>query len=103
MLTGLETMGIRTMAHFFHGLLADLVARSDPAAGLAAFERAIVVSGGSGERFYLAELLRRRGELLALAGNAGEGRATLVQALSLARAQGAETLVRRVEETLAAL
>ncbi len=103
MLTGLESMGIRTNAHFYQGLLADLVARADPAAGIAAFERAIVVSGGSGERFYLAELLRRRGELLAQAGNAAEGRATLAQALSLAKAQGAAVFEERVERTLASL
>ena len=100
----LEAIGMRALSHFFHGLHADLAAsRGEIQAALTAFERAIAVSDASGERFYLAELRRRRGELLVRLGSEEEGRAELAAAVTLAREQGAGGLERRALETLSAL
>ena len=98
----LDAMGVKVFAHFFHGLRADLVdSRGDPEAALTAFEQAIAVCEAGEERFYLAELRRRRGELLIRVGRHDEGRAELRDALQLAREQRAGGLERRVLLTLA--
>jgi class 3 adenylate cyclase/tetratricopeptide (TPR) repeat protein len=99
----LDTIGVSAFSHFFQSLRADLVAaQGGPEAGLAAFEHAIAITATTEERFYLAELRRRRGELLLRLGRDDEGRAELRGALMLAREQGAGGLDRRVRETLAA-
>jgi class 3 adenylate cyclase/tetratricopeptide (TPR) repeat protein len=93
----LEEMGLRALSHFFYGLRADLLAvRGDLVAAVQAFEEAILVSDAIEERFYLAELRRRRGELLVRLGREAEGRAELLDALTLARRQGAGAFERRI-------
>ena len=54
------------------------------------------------ERFYLAELRRRRGDALARLGRRDQGRTELLAALALAREQGAGGLQRRIARTLLA-
>jgi tetratricopeptide (TPR) repeat protein len=96
----LETMGMKALSHFFHGLRADLLAvRGDLEAALEAFEEAIAVSDAIDERFYLSELRRRRGELLVRLGREAEGRAELLDALTLARRQGAGAFEQRIRES----
>jgi class 3 adenylate cyclase/tetratricopeptide (TPR) repeat protein len=101
MLNQLEVVGMRALLHYFHSLHADLLATEGRLeAALASFERSIAVSEATDERFYLAELLRRRGELLARLGRKDEGHAELLKALTLAREQGAGGLERRTRESL---
>jgi class 3 adenylate cyclase/tetratricopeptide (TPR) repeat protein len=97
----LDALGVRALSHFFHGLRADLLAdRGDVEAALSAFEESIAVSDAIEERFYLAELRRRRGELLLRSGREDAGQAELLDALRLARDQGAGAFERRIRETL---
>jgi class 3 adenylate cyclase/tetratricopeptide (TPR) repeat protein len=104
MLQQLEAVNMKALSHYFHGLHADLLAaQGQLESALTSFERSIAVSEASGECFYLAELLRRRGDLLVRLGRDREGRAELRRALVLARDQGAGGAERRTRETLSAL
>jgi predicted ATPase len=76
------------------------------AEGLHALDEALATAERSGERFYLAELLRLRGELtLARSGPAGrdDAEACYQRALDLAREQGAVPLQQRASMSLALL
>jgi tetratricopeptide (TPR) repeat protein len=98
----LERSGVLTLSHFFRGLYADAVAATaDEESALEAFEDAIATSHRLDERFYLAELRRRRGELLLALGRPEDGRAELEAAVELALEQGAHGLELRARETLA--
>jgi predicted ATPase len=57
---------------------------------LGALEQALAISKQTGERFYLAELLRLNGEILAKQGNAVEAEHWLRQSIEVAREQQAK-------------
>jgi predicted ATPase len=71
---------------------------------LDAIEEALALSGRTGERFYLAELWRLKGEALARrGGTAAEAERALGEALRVARAQGARLLELRSAVSLCRL
>lgn len=87
---------------YFEALTAFALARAsgrvEPA--LAELERCLSRVQQGGERWYLAELFRMKGELLIERDGEGAGSEWLERALETARAQGAEALVQRVEASL---
>jgi tetratricopeptide (TPR) repeat protein len=66
----------------------------------AALDDAIGIALRHGERFYLAELLRFKGELLARQGRAGDAERCLDEALGVARSQRARLFELRTAATL---
>jgi adenylate cyclase len=70
---------------------------------LDALAQALVMSERSGERFYLAELWRLKGEVLARKGSASDGEHWLREAIRLAREQGARLLELRSAVSLCRL
>ena len=66
----------------------------------AALDDAIGIALRHGERFYLAELLRFKGELLAREGRAGDAERCLDEALGVARSQQARLFELRIAATL---
>jgi DNA-binding SARP family transcriptional activator/tetratricopeptide (TPR) repeat protein len=94
--------GWRIIVPYDRSLLARLyLTTARVAEGLSAIEEGLTVAGETGQPFWTAELLRLKGELLERSGAPpAESRQAFVQALELARAQGARALVRRVEESL---
>ena len=85
------------------GLLAEtstLAGRTDDA--LRTYDEAVAFSERSGERYYLSDILRRRGELRLATGDATGGEGDLRDALDLARAQRARSLELRAATSLAA-
>lgn len=101
--------GFSTPAHL--GLFGEAqLAAGDPAGALASVEEAVGIAERTGERWYLAELLRLRAEACwALDAGArppgaeARARATLRDALAIARAQGALPLEARVLASLGRL
>ncbi|MDQ6945679.1 MAG: AAA family ATPase [Actinomycetota bacterium] len=100
----LEKAGFRIWMTVGRVLLSDameVAGRTREA--LAAAEEGLALTAG-GERFYEAELDRRRGELLATCpGRDADADASLRHAVSLATAQGAATLRDRAESAIARL
>ncbi|MCL4801451.1 MAG: AAA family ATPase [Burkholderiales bacterium] len=78
------------------GLLA--AGRLDEALG--AIDEALAISGRTGERFYLAELLRLKGKVLAERGSNAEAERWLHEAIGVARAQGARLFELRAAVSL---
>lgn len=95
-----------TGMHVLEPFLLALQAEVEQQAGLlddalASAEEGLVAVEDTGNRFYEAELRRRRGELLAaLPGNAGDAEKVLLEALEVARSQGAFTLEARARSSL---
>jgi DNA-binding SARP family transcriptional activator len=96
--------GWRLLVPYDRGLLARLyLAAARPAEGLGAIEEGLTTARDTGQAFWNAELLRLKGELLEASGAPqAESLQAFSDALELARAQGATTLVRRAEESLQA-
>jgi DNA-binding SARP family transcriptional activator len=94
--------GWRIIVPYDRGLLVRLcLAAGRVAEGLSAIEEGLTVAHETDQAFWTAELLRLKGELLEASGaSPGASRRAFLDALELARAQGARMLVRRVEESL---
>jgi predicted ATPase len=76
-------------------LAAGLLGAGRLREALEALDRALAITGETGERFYLAELLRLKGEALARGGAAAEAEPWLRQAIGRAREQEAKLLELR--------
>ena len=88
------------------GLIAQAYARSaEPQKGLMALEEALTVAETSGERYYLAELNRLRGELLLISdpSNHAAAERCFRTSIEIARTQEARTLELRATTSLARL
>ncbi len=88
------------------GLLAEVhLKRGETEAGLRTIDEALVVAHRTGERFYEAELFRLRGllQLSENGGSAGVAEQSLLQALEIARNQGAKLFILRTAVTLGRL
>lgn len=94
--------GWRLLVPYDRGLLTRLyLAAGRTAEGLDAIEEGFTVARDTGQDFWTAELLRLKGELLEASGAPpAESRRAFSEALEVARAQGATTLVRRADESL---
>jgi len=92
--------------HFFSfhaALLADARLRAGQhALAMTAVEEGLIRARDNGDRFYLAELHRLRGELLAhpSIGEAKNAEASFQMAISIAKQQGAVTLQERAHKSL---
>jgi predicted ATPase len=71
-------------------LVKGLIAAGRLDEALGALDRALATSARTGERFYLAELLRLKGEILARKGNLSEAEHWLHEAIQVSRQQGAK-------------
>jgi predicted ATPase len=71
-------------------LVKGLIAAGRLNEALGALERALATSARTGERFYLAELLRLKGEILARKGSVSEAEHWLNEAIQVSRQQGAK-------------
>jgi adenylate cyclase len=80
--TAYQTYGVSL---YVQGLIA--AGRLDEA--LAGLGQALAISAKTGERFYLSELWRVKGEVLALQGKTAAAEESLAEAIAIARAQGA--------------
>lgn len=111
-LDGLSRMGTNIGRPYFLGLLADARQRHGRTeAALQALDEAVAVAEGTGERNWLAEHHRLRGDLLAQraaeadrAGRAklrGVARESLIRAVGVAEAQGALGFLSRARSALA--
>ncbi|MDQ3777807.1 MAG: AAA family ATPase, partial [Actinomycetota bacterium] len=101
-LAQLRELNSQTLEHMFLGLRADVLAANGATdAAIAAYGDALAVSERSGEAFFRAELLRRRGLLLARTGE--DGSDDVRSAAELAARQEAWELERRARESLAAV
>jgi class 3 adenylate cyclase/tetratricopeptide (TPR) repeat protein len=80
-----------------------LVAANRLEEALGALTQAIAISEKTGERFYLAELLRLKGDVLAKIGRGAEAEDALRAAVELARQQGARLFELRSTASLAGL
>jgi class 3 adenylate cyclase/predicted ATPase len=67
---------------------------------LEAVERAVAMAERTGERFYLAELMRLKGEILARAGSTAQAERALRDAIELARRQAAKLFELRAAVSL---
>jgi tetratricopeptide (TPR) repeat protein len=96
------TRGFRLFVPYDRGLLAQACLAAELLEeGFRALEEGTTVARETGQRFWDAELLRLRGELLAASGApAGEVRRMFQEALDVATRQGATALVRRAERSL---
>lgn len=95
--------GTQALAYqpFWIALRAEGLAAADRLdEALAALDDAIGIALRHGERFYLAELLRFKGEILAREGRAGDAERCLDDALRLARSQQAGLFELRIAATL---
>lgn len=93
-----------TYRPFGLALFAEALAAADrPDEALAAIAEALALTDRTGERFYLAELWRLRGETLARRGATAAGERALEEALRVARAQGARLLELRSAVSLCRL
>jgi predicted ATPase len=93
-----------TYRPFGLALRAEALAVADRIeASLDAVEEALALSKRTGERFYLAELWRLKGEALARQGAAADAERALGEALRIARAQGARLLELRSAVSLCRL
>lgn len=98
-----DYIGTRALAYqpFWIALRAEGLAaagRLDDAR--AALDDAIAIAARHGERFYLAELLRCKGEILARQGSSGDAERCLDDALAVARRQRARLFELRSAATL---
>ena len=71
-------------------LVKGLIAAGRLDEALGALERALATSARTGERFYLAELLRLKGEILVRKGSLSEAEHWLHEAIQVSRQQGAK-------------
>jgi class 3 adenylate cyclase/predicted ATPase len=71
-------------------LVKGLIAGGRLEEALGALDRALATSARTGERFYLAELLRLKGEILARKGGLSEAEHWLHEAIQVSRQQGAK-------------
>ncbi|HEV8635609.1 MAG TPA: hypothetical protein VG370_15395 [Chloroflexota bacterium] len=101
----IRALGSKEFLTYFLSLLAEGLARAgrpEPALGVAT--EALAVADAGGERFYVAELRRLRGELLrATGGDASEAAGCLRAAVETARRQHARTLESRALASLQSL
>jgi predicted ATPase/DNA-binding winged helix-turn-helix (wHTH) protein len=97
-LAAIRALGSEDFKTYFLGLLADTLAKNGQVeTALEVLAEALVAVERTGERFYAAELHRRKGELLLEAGRERAGAARCFEtALRIARQQGAWALERRV-------
>jgi tetratricopeptide (TPR) repeat protein len=97
-----QRQGVKSMSTMFLAMLAE--ASSDPIEGLQFIQKALALARENGERFYLAELYRLRGELLlAGPGAQAEARINFRRAVHISRLQGALSLELRAALSLARL
>jgi DNA-binding SARP family transcriptional activator len=97
-----QRQGVMSMSTMFLALLAE--ASNDASQGLRLLNEGLALAGASGERFYLAELYRLRGELLlASSGGEVEAETSFRRALHISRLQGALSLELRTALSLARL
>jgi predicted ATPase/DNA-binding winged helix-turn-helix (wHTH) protein len=97
---------VQYLTPFVAALAQGIAARGGLENALAALEGMLARCGRTGERWYLAELLRLRGELRAARpgpGFSAEGEVDLQEALSIAREQGAVSWELRASTSLAEL
>ncbi|MEX3962232.1 adenylate/guanylate cyclase domain-containing protein [Paraburkholderia sp. EG286B] len=88
---------------YFLGLLADCQGRAgDVEGGLRTLKQAMAIVDATGERFYEAELHRLEGTMLQGA-SSEEAQACFLEAIAVARAQGARSLALRAASSLARL
>ncbi len=88
----------------FSERLAETLAKSgETAAGLEMLDKALALADEYGYKYWLAEVHRRKGALLAQAGRSDAARESFRRALEIARLQGAKTLELRAETSLARL
>ncbi len=89
----LRVQGLVSARPLYLALLAELHQRAGhPADGLARLDQAEVFVQRTGERFYLAEVHRLRGELLLAVGEVAGAEAAFARGLRVAREQGARLL-----------
>lgn len=84
-------------------LAGGLLATGRAAEARAALDRALAIAEQTGERFYLAELLRLKGEALAREGSLPEAERCLREAIELAARQDAKLLELRAAASLCRL
>jgi predicted ATPase len=101
----IRALGSNEFLTYFLSLLAEGLARAgrtEPALGV--LSEALAIADAGGERFYVAELRRLRGELLRAAGrDVPEAAACVRAAVETARRQQARTLERRALASLRSL
>lgn len=105
-LADLRTTGYLSHGAWLSGLMAEAVGRQDDtAAGLTLVNQALTDCERSGEQWYVAELLRIKGELTAQdpAAATGVARELMQKALDIARRQGALSWELRAATSLARL
>ncbi|MDQ4134534.1 MAG: AAA family ATPase [Actinomycetota bacterium] len=105
-LAAMEATGAWMLHTVFLAYLAEAYWKAErPGDALAAVERALALVEPTGERFWEAELHRRRGELLVelFPERAEEAESELHEALAVAREQGAKSLEERAAASLARL
>ena len=99
-----EGMSAGLLRATFLAHLAEALLRADrPDEGLEAVAEGFAAAERGLERYYLAELFRLRGELLARTGDAAGAEHSFVSALEFARSQGAKSLELRAATGLARL
>jgi DNA-binding winged helix-turn-helix (wHTH) protein/predicted ATPase len=99
----LEATQSRHFVSYLLGLLADAQLKDgNLAEAMQAVEHGLALSEDGGERYFLAELHRLRGELLARASHhqTDETEVAFRAAIRIAREQGARTLERKAEASL---
>jgi predicted ATPase len=106
-LDGLKSIGVGIVRPFFLSLLAEAYGGvGRPEAGLEAVAEALARTEENGERIWSADLHRLRGDLLLARGGAAgrdEAQAALIEALAIARSQGARYWELRAATSLARL
>ncbi|WP_138472734.1 AAA family ATPase [Poseidonocella sp. HB161398] len=104
---GLEAsagMQVRLVRPYGLALFAEAAAHEGrPAEALGALAQALRLARRSGEGWYMAEILRLRGDLLACTGRREAARHALEAAAGLARRQGAASFEARARARLAAM
>jgi predicted ATPase len=101
-IAAMQTIHSRHFLPYLLGLLADVQLKAGhEAAAMKAVEDGLATAEATGERFYSAELLRLRGELLARSpAGRREAEAALHAAINLAEQQGAIALGRKANASL---
>jgi adenylate cyclase len=101
-LVACQAQGLNSMSTLFLAMLAE--ACSNATDGLRITDEALALARENGERMYLAEIYRIRGELLlTVPGLDGQAESCLRRALLLSRIQGARSLELRAATSLARL
>jgi predicted ATPase len=96
---------MQSMAYmpYLLGLLADVhIKAGNHSQAMDAVEDAIATATSTGERFYIAELYRLHGELLAQTSTGSPEKAaeSFRMAIQIARQQGAHLLERKADQSL---